>query len=144
MGLLDSVLKNPEVVGNLTKLAAENPQVVEAAMSLLGNREGSPGGAAGLAGIIGSLKSSGLDDLVSSWLGSGANKSISPQQVESALDSDMLGQFARQAGIDSGQASAVLAGLLPQAIDKLSPEGQLPDASAIEGQLGGLLGALTR
>jgi uncharacterized protein YidB (DUF937 family) len=144
MGLLDNVLNNSDLVGNLAKLATENPQIAEAAMSLLGNREGSPGGTAGLAGIIGSLQSSGLDDVVSSWLGGGSNKEISPQQVESALGSDVLSEFAKQAGIDSGQAGSVLAGLLPQAIDKLTPDGKLPDASGIESQLGGLLGALGR
>jgi len=144
MGLLDNLLSNTDAVGNLAKLATENPQIAQAAMSLLGNREGSPGGAAGLAGIIGALQSSGLDDVVSSWLGGGENKSISAQQVESALDADMLSQFARQAGIDSGQASSVLAGLLPQAIDKLSPDGRLPEASGIESRLGGLLGSLAR
>jgi uncharacterized protein YidB (DUF937 family) len=144
MGLLDSVLKNPDMVGNLARLAGDNPQLAEAAMSLLSSREGTPGGTAGLAGIVGALQGSGLDDIVSSWLGGGENKAISPQQVESALGSDTLGQFAKQAGIDSGQASSLLAGLLPQAIDKLSPDGKLPDMSGIESQLGGLLGSLTR
>ena len=144
MGLLDDVLKNPGVVGNLAKMATENPQIAEAAMSLLGSKAGSPGGTAGLAGIISSLQASGLDDIVSSWLGSGSNKAISPQQIESALDTGMLEQFAQQAGINGSEASSVLAGLLPQAIDKLSPDGNLPDMSGIESQLGGLLGSLTR
>jgi len=144
MGLLDNVLKNSDLVGSLTKLASDNPQIAEAAMSMLSNREGTPGGTAGLAGIVGALQSNGLGDAVSSWLGSGENKAISSQQVESALDTDTLSQFAKQAGIDASQAGSVLAGLLPQAIDKLSPDGRLPDASGIESQLGGLLGSLTR
>jgi uncharacterized protein YidB (DUF937 family) len=33
---------------------------------------------------------------------------------------------------------------LPQVIDKLSPDGQLPDTGALDSVLGGLMGALKK
>jgi uncharacterized protein YidB (DUF937 family) len=143
MGILDSLLKNPELITNVAKFAADNPQVAKAAAGLLSNQAGSPGGAAGLGDVLGALKASGLDDVVSSWLGSGSNKAISADQLQAALGSDRLSQFAQQAGIDSQQAGSVLAGLLPQLVDQLSPDGKLPESSAIQGRLSSLLGAVT-
>lgn len=55
----------------------------------------------------------------------------------------ILEQFASKAGIGScNDASTVLAGLLPGLVDKLSPDGKLPDAGGLDGLIGGLLGSL--
>lgn len=50
-------------------------------------------------------------------------------------------QFAQQAGIGGKEASAALAGLLPGLVDKLSPDGKLPDAKGIESMIGKLIGS---
>lgn len=140
MGILDTFLKNPQMIGDVTRFATENPQIAKAALSLFSSKEGSVGGTRGLDGILGSLKSGGLGDVVSSWLGNGANKAISPSQLESALDADTLSQFARKAGVSKSEASAVLAGILPGIVDKLSPDNRMPDAGALEGVIGKLMG----
>lgn len=143
MGILDALLKNPQMIGNVAEFASSNPQLAKAAMSLLSSGDSSVGGSGGIAGLLGSLQSSGLGDIVESWLGSGDNKAINPDQIKSALGSDTLSQFARKAGIDSeNDASTILAGLLPGVVDKLSPDGKLPDAGGLDDLLGGLMGAL--
>ena len=70
MGMLDAFLKNPKMIGDVAKFAKDNPQVAKAAMGLLS----SSGGSGGLGGVLGALQSKGLGDLVSSWVGTGANK----------------------------------------------------------------------
>lgn len=143
MGILDALLKKPQMIANVAEFASQNPDLAKAAMSLLSSRDTSVGGSDGLAGIIGALKTNGLDDIVSSWLGSGANKAINPDQVKTALGNDTLKQFAQKAGIGSADdASTVLAGILPGIVDKLSPNGRLPDAKGLDGLIGGLLGSL--
>ncbi|HEY3516775.1 MAG TPA: YidB family protein [Gammaproteobacteria bacterium] len=91
--------------------------------------------------VLGALQSRGLGDVVSSWVGTGANKSISPEQVQSALGQETLAQFAQQAGVSGSEASAALAGMLPGLVDKLSPDGKLPDAKGIESMIGRFLGS---
>ena len=140
MGLLDALMKNSGILENLGKLG-ESPQLAQAAMSLFSSKDASVGGSGGLGGILSALQGQGLEDVVSSWLGSGANKAISPSQLESARGSDTISQFASKAGIGGAEASSVLAGLLPQLVDNLSPKGGLPDAGSMEGMLKKVLGA---
>ena len=134
MGLLDDLTKGGSL-GSLSDLVTQNPEVLNAAKSLLNPNDGAVGGAVGLEELIGKLSASGLGDQVASWLSSGANQSISAQQLTSALDSDTLKQFADQAGIDLGQAGAALASVLPGLIDQLSPGGKAPSGDALSSLL---------
>lgn len=141
MGMLDALIKNPEMIGDVAKFASDNPDIAKAAMNLFSSSSG-PGG--GLGDIVGALQSGGLGDAVSSWLGGGDNIAVGPEQLKSALGGDKIAQFAEQAGVSGSEASAVLAGILPQIVDKLSPDGQLPDSGGLDSMLGGLMGALNR
>jgi uncharacterized protein YidB (DUF937 family) len=142
MGMLDSFMKNPEMIGDAAKFAMDNPQIAKAAMGFLSSQEGSAGGSGGLGEILSSLQAGGLGDTVSSWLGSGANKGVSPGDLQSALGPEKLSQFAEKAGVSTSEASSVLAGMLPGLVDKLSPNGKLPDAQGLSSMLGGLMGSL--
>lgn len=141
MGLLDKLLKNPEMMGDMAKFAADNPEIAKSVMQLLSSSGGSGGG---LGDILGSLQNGGLGDAVSSWLGSGDNQSVSPDALASALGADQVSSFADKAGISGSEAGALLAGLLPQIVDKLSPQGEVPDSGNLDGVLEGLLGSLTK
>jgi uncharacterized protein YidB (DUF937 family) len=137
MGILDALMKNPQMIGDVAKFAKDNPQIAKAAMGLLSSSGGKGGG---LGSVLGALQSKGMGDAVSSWIGTGANKAISPDQLKSALGSDQIEQFAKQAGVSGKEASTTLAGLLPGLVDKLSPEGKLPDSQGLESMLGKLMG----
>jgi uncharacterized protein YidB (DUF937 family) len=139
MGLFDNLvnaLSDPEGV---SKLLRDNPQIAEAAKSFLGN-DGSVGPSGGLNDILGQLQSSGLGDAVTSWLGGGENQSVSAHQVKEALGEGELNQFAEKAGIDLGEAAGVLAGMLPQIVDRLSPQGSVPQGGGLDDLLGAVLG----
>jgi uncharacterized protein YidB (DUF937 family) len=136
-------MKNPQMLGDVAKLASDNPQIAKAAMSFLSSSGGSgaaAAGSAGLGGVLSALQSGGLGDVVSSWVGTGANKAISPAQVQTALGSEKVAQFAKQAGVNPSEASSALAAMLPQLVDKLSPDGKLPDTQGLDGLIGKLLG----
>jgi uncharacterized protein YidB (DUF937 family) len=94
----------------------------------------------GLTGLVQSFTRNGLGEIVSSWVSTGQNLPISPQQIEHGLGSGQVQQIAQQAGVAPDAAKALLAQLLPLMVDKLTPNGKIPDASALEGLLGGLLG----
>ncbi len=139
MGMLDALIKNPEMIGDVAKFASDNPEIAKAVMSFFSSGHGSGGG---LGDIIAALESGGLGHAVSSWLGSGDNVAVAPDQLKSALGEDKISNFAERAGVSGSEASAVLAGILPQIVDKLSPDGQLPDSGGLESMLSGLMGAL--
>ncbi len=137
MGIFDDVLGNTDL-GSIMDMVKSNPDMMNAAKSMLDPGDSSVGGSAGIGDILEKLKSAGLADQVASWTGSGGNLSISADQLQAALGSDMLQQFAEKAGLDLDQAIAALAQILPGLIDKLTPDGNAPSG----GMLGDLLGSL--
>jgi hypothetical protein len=93
----------------------------------------------GISGVLEKLQSSGLGDVVSSWLGQGANSPISADQLSSVLGSDTINNIAGASGLSADQISSGLSSVLPSVVDQASPNGQL-DVSQLQNMLGGLLG----
>ena len=106
---------------------------------------GALGGLGGLGGLLGQLTQGGLGDAVQSWVGSGQNQPVSADQLGDALGGAQVDAMAQQAGMSSGDLLSQLSHLLPQVVDKLTPNGQMPAAGAnMSDMLGGLLGGLMR
>ena len=74
------------------------------------------------------FKSSGLGDQVQSWLSTGSNQAIQGADIAKVFGQERLTQIAQTLGVDHQQASAQLAEALPNFIDKLSPNGELPQS----------------
>lgn len=68
-----------------------------------------------------------MGDIVSSWVGRGENKSISPEQVKEGLGSDRVRTLAARAGVSEDEAAGHLSRQLPDFIDKLTPDGTVPE-----------------
>ena len=79
-----------------------------------------------LDSLLDRFRSHGHDDKVDSWVGSGANKPIAPQELGSALGPETIGQLERESGLPRDQLLGQLSQALPQVVDKLSPDGRLP------------------
>jgi uncharacterized protein YidB (DUF937 family) len=86
-------------------------------------------GMGGYDGILAKLNQAGLGNAVSSWIGTGKNLPISPQQIQAALGDQHLRQLATQFGVPIDQISALLAQHLPNAVDQASPTGTLPPST---------------
>lgn len=114
------------------KLGVDSAQVGGIMDKLIGN-----GDKMDVAGLLGNLKEQGLGDVASSWLGDGANQSISADQLKGALGADQISQAAAQLGTDEGSLLGGLQAALPQLVDKASSGGSLLDSV---GGLGGLAG----
>ncbi|MFF1452416.1 YidB family protein [Streptomyces sp. NPDC058274] len=82
-----------------------------------------------LGGLLDMLAKSGLADQAQSWVGTGENKPVTGEQVQQALPDGTLQKVADQAGVTPEQAADHLAQSLPQAVDKLTPEGRIPTGS---------------
>jgi uncharacterized protein YidB (DUF937 family) len=94
----------------------------------------------GHTGLMKAFTDKGVGDVVSSWVGTGANLPISPQQVQQVLGSQRIQQLAQQNGVSPEAVTSALSQALPGLVDKLTPGGKLPDASSLQGLLKGLLG----
>jgi uncharacterized protein YidB (DUF937 family) len=132
MGLLDTALgmlggsqSEPDQPGN------SQPALLQTVLAMLSNNSGEGGG---LGGLIGQFNNAGLGNIVSSWIGTGENLPISAQQIQDALGGH-LGQVAESTGMSQGDTAQQLSQLLPGLVDKLTPNGELPQEG---GDLGGL------
>src|SRR5512135_1934648 len=85
----------------------------------------------GLAGLAQTLKDKGLGDVVSSWISTGKNLPVSADQITQALGSDQIQQISKNAGVSQEEASKGLASLLPEIIDKLTPDGKVPQSDML-------------
>jgi uncharacterized protein YidB (DUF937 family) len=82
----------------------------------------------GLQGLINQFQQNGFGDTVNSWVGTGPNKPISPDQVHQALGPDLLQQLAAKSGLSVQDLAQKLSQILPQAVDTMTPGGQVPKA----------------
>lgn len=94
----------------------------------------------GLSGLLAKFDEAGLAAQVQSWIGTGSNLPLSAQHVLEVLGEARVGEIARQLGIDPQQAASQLAQHLPQIVDHLSPNGQLPANDLIAATLRSLQG----
>jgi uncharacterized protein YidB (DUF937 family) len=118
MGLLDDLENKAvsSVMGGTT-----NPL----ASQLLQMLQQQPGG---LSGLVQNFHDKGLGGLVTSWVGTGQNLPISADQIQHVLGSAQVQQLAAKVGISPEAASSQLSQLLPTIVDKLTPNGQMPQA----------------
>lgn len=100
-------------------------ELLTSVMSMINNQ-------GGLSGVVQSFKEKGLGDAVSSWVGTGQNQTISGDQIQSVFGSEQVRQIAAKLGMSTESASTGLASLLPQVIDKLTPNGSVPEGDLLE------------
>jgi uncharacterized protein YidB (DUF937 family) len=81
----------------------------------------------GLRGLIDQFAGSGLEDIVKSWVGKGGNMPVSADQLKKALGPDMLSQLADKAGVPVDKVPGLLKNVLPDIIDKVTPNGKVED-----------------
>ena len=146
MGLLDSVLGN--VMGNLAS-GGQGGAGADVLMRVVGGllNQGGGGVGGGLAALVQQFQQGGLGEVVQSWVGTGQNLPVSPEQLQSVLGGDQIGALAQQAGLSTGDLMGQLSQLLPQVVDRLTPDGRLPSGDSgvdLGGVLGNLLGGLIK
>ena len=114
----------------------ETPAILRSVLELLGQ------GGGGLADLVRTFQERGLGEIVGSWVGHGENRSISVDQITQGLGLDRLRELAAQAGVSVESVASTLANALPGVIDKLTPDGKLPDGGALMDSLRALRGRL--
>jgi uncharacterized protein YidB (DUF937 family) len=82
----------------------------------------------GLQALINKFQQQGLGETVNSWVGTGANKPISSDDVHRALGPELLQQLSAKSGLSVQELAQKLSTILPQAVDTLTPNGRVPSA----------------
>jgi uncharacterized protein YidB (DUF937 family) len=99
------------------------------------------GGAAGsvLSGGLGDLlrqfQQSGQGEVANSWVGTGPNKQISPDDLAKALGADQIDALSAQSGLSRDELLTGLSRHLPQVVDHLTPDGRLPSENELSGRV---------
>jgi uncharacterized protein YidB (DUF937 family) len=119
--------------------AVDKDQVTNATQQLV-NDEG------GINGLLDKLKGAGLGDQVDSWVSTGDNRPVDPDQLKGAIGDDELNALSASSGLSIQQLLPMLAAFLPTVIDQLTPGGQRPEEGgagsldSIGDMIGGMLG----
>jgi len=121
MGLLDNLASQILGGGSSTQ-----GNLVNAIMGIIGNQQ-----SGGLNGLVQQFSRQGLSDIVNSWVGTGKNIPITPQQVQRGLGKDTISQIAAQVGITPEAVTSQLSQLLPQVVDKLTPNGKINQSDIV-------------
>jgi uncharacterized protein YidB (DUF937 family) len=115
--------------GSITAGSAEESAV----SSLLGE------GGSQLPALLDKLGAGGLGDTAASWVSKGSNLPVSADQIKTVLESDQVAAVAAKLGISEDAAAAKIADVLPGIIDKVTPDGVVPDPDALAANLTGLI-----
>jgi len=110
-----------------------SPGGSEGGQGTLGNLGGVLGGTSvggllgsGLRDLVESFQSSGKGEIADSWVKTGPNKPISPQELENAISPEVWATLSEQTGLSRQDLLSRLSRELPEAVDKYTPEGRLP------------------
>jgi uncharacterized protein YidB (DUF937 family) len=97
----------------------------------------------GLQKLLGGFKEQGMAQQADSWVSTGKNEPITAQQLEQVAGTKEIDEIAQQVGASREQTAEVLAQALPQVVDKVTPNGQLPAQTEVDDALGQLFAPKT-
>ena len=129
MGMLDGLVGS--VLG---KVMGDKAGMAQVAMEMF-NSNG------GVGGLMEKFKAGGLGDAAASWVGTGENIAVSPDQISSVLGEGAIADMAAKFGLTPEVLSAQIAEHLPTVVDKLTPNGEV-SADSGGGLLSSVLGML--
>jgi len=124
MGIFDEIIKG---VGSHLSGGEGQGGLMDQVLDLVNDPQ-----SGGISGLVEKFKNNGLGDVISSWISTGENQAVSGEQIEQTLGSDKIQAIAEKLGISGADASAGLAALLPQIIDKLTPDGTVPEGGLLD------------
>jgi len=121
MGILDTILGavKSQTANNAVPGSADN-NMLESVIGLISDPQ-----SGGLMGLVEKISAGGLGDHVASWVGTGQNLPVTGEQIQAALGSSFVQGLASKMGINTADVAGSLASLLPQVVDKLTPDGQV-------------------
>lgn len=139
MGLLDSLISGAvsQMLGGGNKANLIN--------LVLGMLQGGGGGTqagGGLGSIIEQFTRAGFGQQAQSWVGTGANMPIGPEDLMKVFGQGQLQQWGQQLGLNPQETAGSLSSVLPEIINQLTPKGQVTQGNEFDSLLSALRGKL--
>jgi uncharacterized protein YidB (DUF937 family) len=128
--LLGSILS--QVLGGGGRAGGTDPLMAVLAQVLGGGGQSGSQSGGGLDQLLQQLQGAGMGRELDSWISKGDNLPVTADQLSQALGQERMNDMARQAGMESGGFGDLLAQVLPQAIDRMSPDGRLSEPSSLD------------
>ena len=94
---------------------------------LFGGRDAGNVLSGGLNDLLKQLQQSGHGEAADSWVGSGPNKAIAPNDLAKALGADRINTMMAQSGMSREELLDGLSQQLPDVVDQLTPNGRVPN-----------------
>jgi uncharacterized protein YidB (DUF937 family) len=123
MGIFDDIKK----AGSKILGGSGESGLMEQVLGLINNPQ-----TGGLSGLIEQFNNKGFGGVISSWVSTGENLPVSGEQIDQAFGREKIQEIAQKLNISETEASGGLAALLPQVIDKLTPDGKVPEGGILE------------
>jgi uncharacterized protein YidB (DUF937 family) len=122
--------------------ASPNAALVNMVLSMMSGQQASSGVQAGLGALIQQFAQAGLGNVANSWVGTGQNMPITPQQLQQVFGQNQVRQMAQHSGMGQDDVLHSLAQFLPGLVDHLTPQGNVPQQDTLQSAIGALLGQL--
>ena len=119
MGMLDGLIGNA-LGGMLGQGGEPQSPLLKMALQVLQQN-------GGVEGILDKFRQGGYADQAASWQSTGQNIPLPGSALQEVLGTGAIGQIAQQLGMSHGDAAGGLAQVLPQLIDRFTPNGNVPD-----------------
>jgi uncharacterized protein YidB (DUF937 family) len=116
--------KNRDRLGEIFRPTQTDPNAAKVEESIFDQLTKS----GGLGEILDKLRNAGAGGAVDSWVGRGKNEPLDPSHMEAAIDEETLQSLSKQTGMSREELLRRLATNLPETVDELSPEGELPES----------------
>ena len=110
----------------VTRLLSNNSNPLAAGLLEIINKQ--PGG---VSGLVQAFHEKGLGEIANSWVSTGQNLPVSSEQIQSVLGSQQVQELAAKAGVSPEVVTSHLSSLLPTLVDKLSPNGEVPEHGSL-------------
>ena len=83
----------------------------------------------GVGALLQRFQQKGYSQQAASWVSTGPNEELAPQAVHDVVGMDELSRLSQQLGVSHEEVSAGMAQILPEVVNHLTPEGNVPDNS---------------
>lgn len=123
--------QNREKIGEFVKGLSNDPNsaaggLIESVKKTIGSSPTATSITGGLGELVDQFTKSGAGKTAESWIGKGPNEPITDSQLEKTLGPDLIDSLVKQTGLSREELLSRLSKTLPEAVDKLTPEGQVP------------------
>jgi uncharacterized protein YidB (DUF937 family) len=89
--------------------------------------------------LVDQFAKAGFSQQAASWVSTGQNQAITGDHVNQALGGSKVQELAAAAGLNPAQAASMLAQVIPLIVDKLTPQGSVPQGDSLKNALAGFL-----